>query len=129
MNMSINGNRPSKYVTISYGLFYKNIQTCRLFSTNLPEITASLKRTEVSGSGQEERRLRTNTAIPKLSDVQDWSRPSLQSKACSVDHHMYIQLTGIQLTGYIICTYNLRESRKYVGVMIVELGERGIESI
>lgn len=85
MSMSINGNRPSKYVTIPYGLFYKNIQICRLFSTNLPEITTSLKRTEVSGSGQEERRLRTNTAIPKLSDIQDWSRSSLQSKACSVD--------------------------------------------
>lgn len=34
-----------------------------------------LKRTEGSGSGQEERRLETNTAIPKLSDSQGGARP------------------------------------------------------
>lgn len=29
-----------------------------------------LKRTKVSGSGQEEKRLKSNTAMPKWSDVQ-----------------------------------------------------------
>lgn len=43
----------------------------------------SLKSFKGSGSGQEERRLKTNTATLNLSDIHSWARPSLQSKACS----------------------------------------------
>lgn len=42
-----------------------------------------LRRTEVSGSGQEEKRLKTNTAMPKWSDIQGQARPNLKSKVCS----------------------------------------------
>lgn len=41
-----------------------------------------LKRTEGSGSGQEERRLETNIATPKLSDTQGGARPQPPAKAC-----------------------------------------------
>lgn len=66
VNRSIHGNKLSEYVTTAWGLFCKNIQICRQLSTSLPERATLLLRTEVSGSGQEERRLKTNTAISKF---------------------------------------------------------------
>lgn len=73
MNMSIHEKRPRKYLTTSYGLFYKNIQNCRLFSTSLL-ISLLLLRELVSSCGQEERRLKNDTAIQKLSDIQGQAR-------------------------------------------------------
>lgn len=66
VNRSIHGNKLSKYVTTAWGLFCKNIQICRQLSMSLPQRATLLLRTEVSGSGQEERRLKTNTAISKF---------------------------------------------------------------
>lgn len=45
LNMITCENWSSKYVTTSGGLFCKNIWTCRLFSTSLPDSTTSLNRT------------------------------------------------------------------------------------
>lgn len=99
MNRNINENRPNKYVTIPYGLFCKNIWICRLFSTGLSETTTSLKRTEVSGSGHEKKRVKTNTTMTKLSDIIIRYSGSGQAQP---------QIKSMQWR-YIICICNLRK--------------------
>lgn len=91
MNTSINDNRPSQYVTIYMVFFVKIYGFAQDFQKPL------LKRTEVSGSGQEEKRLKTNTAMPKQSDIQGQARPSLKSK--------------VWQWRLIICTCNLEKFR------------------
>lgn len=78
MNTSINDNRPGPQVTIYVVFFVKiyGFADCLAQAFQKP----LLKITEVSGSGTEERRLKTNTAKPKRSDMQGQARPSLKSK-------------------------------------------------
>lgn len=65
------------------------------------QVSRLLLRELVLASGQKERRLKTSTAIPTLSDIHGQARTNLKSKPCSGGtSHAHRYNLGIQLSSF-----------------------------